>query len=839
MYKFLICFVLVLVAEAKPPFTDTADVAVQFNSTNKNVRPNGLNAIANNFYATNLNGKVTTTNTGALGRDLIAIMGDVANVNDFGAFSDGITDTSVNIQNAINSNPIGVSGRYNLTQPSGIVYLPPGKYAIGTALKLTSGTTLRGSGRDATVLVGLTTSNNIIECLDGGPNVIQPNFIIENLSIEGRTNASAGAGIQVALNTTNLTSPRIHIRDVSINFCYNSLLLSNIVGGTVERSEFIAAANNNLEQKGSMNVVSFIDCLFESAGKYGAHVSPNYCSFLTCAFEFNTNAGAYFFDNGGGVGGANSQMVSCGFEQNPGYGLQMDNSICMDIINPYFAGNGSNSIHAAGIKSSQLRGVRDSSGSGWSIFMTNGTGGSVPTGNVLSYYTLGGSLGTVNDLSSFFQPSFQGGYKSAWGNDAVTVTWPSGVGQVTANKLTARSGSTTNEVDITHNGAKGLVNVTNGDLEVNSTGQFKVDVLESNVGIVPTVSDTYDVGTSNFKYRLGYFTRNPVPNRAITLSVTTNSTLTISAGTIPVVGNGGAITLVSTPTVSTNAADNELIRIMGTSASSTVTFQDSGTLANSSLKLNAATITLGLGDCLTLQFDAVALIWRQIVPVYNTIQPLNVNLTALANNVSNGIWVRTGVGTGSARTIIGSADIPVTNGDGVAGNPTLGVINNGVVTYAKIQNVTASRLLGREASGAGAVEEITLGTGLALTGTTVGVDYTVATNTTTICLSDTINTIAAGANKQYWDLPYAVTFKDVKLTLGTTSSSGPVTVNVKKNGSTIFSVEPSIASGSVSTTTPATLSVTTANAGDRLTFDIDAGGTGAINLQATLYNVKR
>jgi hypothetical protein len=47
---------------------------------------------------------------------------------------------------------------------------------------------------------------------------------------------------------------------------------------------------------------------------------------------------------------------------------------------------------------------------------------------------------------------------------------------------------------------------------------------------------------------------------------------------------------------------------------------------------------------------------------------------------------------------------------------------SGAVTYAKIQNVTASnRLLGRATAGAGVVEEISLGTGLAYTGTTLGI----------------------------------------------------------------------------------------------------------------------
>jgi len=46
-------------------------------------------------------------------------------------------------------------------------------------------------------------------------------------------------------------------------------------------------------------------------------------------------------------------------------------------------------------------------------------------------------------------------------------------------------------------------------------------------------------------------------------------------------------------------------------------------------------------------------------------------------------------------------------------------INTASVVYSKIQNVTANRLLGRNPAGAGPIEEITLGTNLSLTGTTL------------------------------------------------------------------------------------------------------------------------
>lgn len=55
-----------------------------------------------------------------------------------------------------------------------------------------------------------------------------------------------------------------------------------------------------------------------------------------------------------------------------------------------------------------------------------------------------------------------------------------------------------------------------------------------------------------------------------------------------------------------------------------------------------------------------------------TFQPLDSDLTALAGNSTNGLWARTGTGTGSARTITGTAnEITAANGDGVSGDPTL------------------------------------------------------------------------------------------------------------------------------------------------------------------------
>jgi hypothetical protein len=89
-------------------------------------------------------------------------------------------------------------------------------------------------------------------------------------------------------------------------------------------------------------------------------------------------------------------------------------------------------------------------------------------------------------------------------------------------------------------------------------------------------------------------------------------------------------------------------------------------------------------------------------------------LTSANIIVGNNLGVATAVAMSGDTTISNTGAVTISN-DAV----TTAKILNSNVTYAKIQNATTNRLIGRATAGAGVIEEITLGTNLSFTGTTL------------------------------------------------------------------------------------------------------------------------
>lgn len=95
------------------------------------------------------------------------------------------------------------------------------------------------------------------------------------------------------------------------------------------------------------------------------------------------------------------------------------------------------------------------------------------------------------------------------------------------------------------------------------------------------------------------------------------------------------------------------------------------TLTNKTINLTSNTLTGTLAQFNTAISDA-------------DIQPLDATLTALAAYNTNGLLTQTAADTFAGRTVTGTGDqITVTNGDGVAGNPTLSLADN-----AKYRSIT-------------------------------------------------------------------------------------------------------------------------------------------------------
>ena len=99
--------------------------------------------------------------------------------------------------------------------------------------------------------------------------------------------------------------------------------------------------------------------------------------------------------------------------------------------------------------------------------------------------------------------------------------------------------------------------------------------------------------------------------------------------------------------------------------------------------------------------------------------------------------------------------------------------------------------------------------------------------------SDLITALTTGTGVAYFRAPHAMTVAAIRASLLTASSSGLVTVDVKKNGTTMFSTKITIdANEKTSTTaaTPAVLSATAIADDDEITVNIDGAGTGAKGL---------
>lgn len=153
----------------------------------------------------------------------------------------------------------------------------------------------------------------------------------------------------------------------------------------------------------------------------------------------------------------------------------------------------------------------------------------------------------------------------------------------------------------------------------------------------------------------------------VTLSGTDGSTITFGGGgTVAYTANNLSVFASTTSAQLAGVLSNE------TGTGLTV-FNDGATLTNSTL--NGLTFTGTAGS--TLNVGAGGTLGTAAYTASSAYQASDTDLTAVAGLATTGLISRTGSGTAATRTITApAAGITVSNGDGVAGNPTLALAND-------------------------------------------------------------------------------------------------------------------------------------------------------------------
>lgn len=128
----------------------------------------------------------------------------------------------------------------------------------------------------------------------------------------------------------------------------------------------------------------------------------------------------------------------------------------------------------------------------------------------------------------------------------------------------------------------------------------------------------------------------------------------------------GAFTFVESGTVNADSGwvvSTDGAITIGTTAIAFAQFSGAGQIiAGNGLTKTGNTLNVGAGTGLTVNADDIALTGQAL---------------ALHNLASNGIITRTAAGTVAARTVAGTANrVVVSNGDGIAGNPTIDIASN-------------------------------------------------------------------------------------------------------------------------------------------------------------------
>jgi hypothetical protein len=168
--------------------------------------------------------------------------------------------------------------------------------------------------------------------------------------------------------------------------------------------------------------------------------------------------------------------------------------------------------------------------------------------------------------------------------------------------------------------------------------------------------------------------------------------------------------------------------------------------------------------------------------------------------------------------------------DGTFAVPTVGSgsLANDSVTNAKLADMANATVKGRTTAGTGDPEDLSMSQLYTLIKSQIELELEVAA-------SDESTALTTGTSKLTFYWPFGASVTEIFIGLTAQSTSGSVTVDVNKNGTTVFSTNPSIDANEDTNLTGTVGSLssnpTSFSKGDKITIDIDAAGTGAKGLK--------